>query len=56
MRGFMSDKEEAERLLAVMSGIEALDYRTRVILTILLIILATNIAFFVWLLASWPIG
>jgi hypothetical protein len=53
MRGFMSDKEEAERLLAIMSGIEALDYRTRVLYRLLLILLGVNIAYIIWFILAF---
>lgn len=48
MRVFMSDKGEAQRLLALMSGIEALDYRTRILYQLLLALLGVNIAFIIW--------
>ncbi len=53
MRGLMSDREEAERLLAVMSGIEALDYRTRVLYRLLLALLGINIAFIIWFVLAF---
>ena len=53
MRGFMGDKEEAERLLAVMSGIEALDYRTKILYQLLLALLGVNIAFIIWFILAF---
>jgi hypothetical protein len=56
MRVFMSDREEAERLLAVMSGIEALDYRTRILYRLLLVVLGVNIVFIIlFVLATYKI-
>ncbi len=53
---FMSDKEEAEKLLTVMSGIEALDYRTRILYRLLLIVLGVNIVFIIlFVLATYKI-
>jgi hypothetical protein len=52
----MSDKEEAERLLAVMSGIEALDYRTRILYQLLMALLGINIVFIIlFVLATYKI-
>jgi hypothetical protein len=53
MRGFMGDKEEAERLLAIMSGIEALDYRTRILYRLLLALLGVNIVLIIWLVLAF---
>ncbi|MFQ5884286.1 MAG: hypothetical protein ACE5IO_04220 [Thermoplasmata archaeon] len=48
----MSDKEESEKILSLMSGIEALDYRTSLILLLLIVLLGINIAFIIWTLIA----
>lgn len=52
MPTIMSDKEESEKILSLMSGIEALDYRTSLILLLLIVLLGINIAFMIWTLIA----
>ncbi len=47
----MNDKGEAEKFLAVMNGVEALDYRSRLTLLLVIILLGINIVMVVWQLA-----
>lgn len=51
MHSLMNDKGEAEKILAVMNGLEALDYRSRLILLLVIILLGINIVMVVWQLA-----
>ncbi len=47
----MNDKGEAEKILVVMNGLEALDYRSRLILLLVIILLGINTVMVVWQLA-----